>query len=160
MKVKNLSIYWLSSISIAIPMYYVLRYVNNGVFGSWYRMIRYHEGNPIPFILIVCFFYGFIALFFTSKFANQKSIKGKIALSLLVAILSIIASSPFGGMLWHYYDMKAGWFPKNWLNKLLNGAIEGLYIGWFIILLSIPYNILGLIVNYFILDKVSKSITK
>ncbi len=50
--------------------------------------------------------------------------------------------------------MKAGYFPANWVSKMISrGATEGLEIGWFIIYLSIPYNIFGSIICYFLTQK-------
>jgi hypothetical protein len=54
-------------------------------------------------------------------------------------------------MLWFYHDMQAGYFPANWTNRMVsNGISMGLSTGWLIIMLSIPYNILGLVAAYFI----------
>ena len=65
-----------------------------------------------------------------------------------------IECSPFGGMLWHYHDMKFGFFPDNWISKMVNhGFSMGLELGWLIILFSIPYNIFGSIVCYFLTKK-------
>ncbi len=87
------------------------------------------------------------------KFQNKKT-RGRIYLTFLIIVLTILISSPFGGMLWHYHDMKAGYFPENWISKMISkGFIEGLQLGWFIILLSFPYNIFGSIICYFLTKK-------
>ena len=44
--------------------------------------------------------------------------------------------------------MQAGYFPNYWGRQLLAGAWEGLTTGWLILLLSVPYNGLGLLVCY------------
>ena len=51
-----------------------------------------------------------------------------------------LLASPLGGMLWHLHDMLAGYFPDSWGQKLMDGAGEGIMIGWLIILMSVPYN--------------------
>ena len=67
----------------------------------------------------------------------------------LLALATLGLSSPLGGMRWEWHDMRAGYFPADWARVLvLNGARDGLLLGWFIVLLSIPYNVLGLLVCY------------
>ncbi len=129
---------------------------NHYVFGTWYRMSLYHWEHPIAFIAIPCFFYGIIAPFFANTFLNQ-SITKQILITILIIILITLLSSPFGGMLWHYYDMKAGYFPSNWTTKIIALGFEwGLEMGWLIIGLSIPYNIIGSIICYFLTKKGSE----
>jgi hypothetical protein len=123
------------------------------VFGSMYRMFLYHYAFPLQYIAIPCFFYGIFATLFSNKFRNKKR-GGRILVTFLIIVLTILMSSPFGGMLWHFHDMQAGYFPKNWISKMIQeGFIWGLEIGWFIILLSIPYNIFGAILCYFLTKK-------
>ena len=152
---NRLLFYWVSSFTLAYSLYYVLWLIMPGhyVFGALYRMFVYHSSHPVQYIAIPCFFYGIIATLFADKFQNRKT-RGRIFLIVLIIILIILISSPFGGMLWHYHDMKAGYFPENWISKMINrGSIEGLQLGWFIIVLSIPYNIFGSIICYFLTKK-------
>jgi hypothetical protein len=126
------------------------------VFGTWYRMFLYHWEYPISFIAIPCFFYGIIATILADKFSNL-IVSKQILLTLGIIIFTILLSSPFGGMLWHYYDMKAGYFPSNWSEKMLRlGFKWGLQIGWLVIGLSIPYNIIGSIACYYLTKKGSE----
>ncbi|WP_190304370.1 hypothetical protein [Flavobacterium branchiophilum] len=152
---KRLLFYWVTSFILAIILYYILWTImpNHYVFGAWYRMFLYHWQHPISFIAIPCFFYGIIATLLADKFSKQKVTK-QILLTIGIIILTIILSSPFGGMLWHYYDMKAGHFPQNWIGKMIRLGFEwGLEVGWLIIGLSIPYNIIGSIACYFLTKK-------
>ena len=150
---KLLFFYWLTAFTIAVLGYYLLGLVSKRVFGSWYRMICYHYGHPIQYIAIPVFFYGIVATWFTQKFYHSNR---KPAFTFFIVLLTIVLSSPFGGMLWHFHDMQAGWFPKNWIDKLLGGFTEGLGIGWLLILLSFPYNIIGVVIAYFLTDYGSK----
>ncbi len=154
--IKNrLIFYWISSFIIAYIGYYILWLVmpNHYVFGVSYRMMLYHWEFPLQYIAIVCFFYGIIASIFSEKFKNQKTL-GRILICLIIIILSILFSSPFGGMLWFLHDMNAGFFPQNWFSKILyTGSLWGLQMGWYIILLSIPYNVFGSIICYFLTKK-------
>lgn len=159
---KKLLFFWVTSFSIAISCYYLLWLImpKHYVFGVWYRMFLYHYQHPVQYIFIPCFFYGFIATFYTTKFYLQTTKKQVLTTSLII-ILTVILSSPFGGMLWVYHDMQAGYFPVNWFKKILtDGVSTGLSIGWLIILLSIPYNVLGFIVCYFLTKKGSELFKK
>jgi len=153
--INRLLFYWVSSFILAYSLYYVLWLVMPGhyVFGALYRMFIYHSAFPMQYIAIPCFFYGIVATIFANKFRDRKT-RGRILLTGLIITLTILISSPFGGMLWHFHDMKSGYFPENWIAKMINrGSIEGLQIGWFIILLSRPYNIFGSIICYFLTKK-------
>ena len=47
--------------------------------------------------------------------------------------------------------MQAGYFPAHWRRVLLaEGGRNGLVVGWLVVLLSVPYNVLGVIVCYFL----------
>jgi len=155
---KRLLFYWATSFILATILYYILWTImpNHYVFGAWYRMFVYHWEHPIAFITIPCFFYGIIATLFADKFSKQNLIR-QILLTIAIIILTIVISSPFGGMLWHYYDMKAGYFPPNWIGKIINLGFEwGLELGWLVIGLSIPYNIIGSITCFFLTKKGSE----
>jgi hypothetical protein len=54
-------------------------------------------------------------------------------------------------MLWYYHDMQAGYFPLNWINIMITeGASEGIQLGWIVVMLSYPYNLLGAAVCFFL----------
>lgn len=111
-------------------------------------------GFPLQYIAIPCFFYGFLATSFSNRFKNSK-LKKQILLTVLIIALTILLSSPFNGILWHLHDIQARYFPNNWLEILItDGTSWGLSIGWFIILTSIPYNIFGSVIFFFLLKKV------
>ena len=152
---QRLIFYWITSFVIAMVSYYILWLIMpmHYVFGIVYRMPLYHWEFPIPFIMIPCFFYGITATLFSNFFAKQR-IVGQILLTILVIFITILLTSPFGGMLWHFFDMLYGFFPKNWVSNMVEeGFNEGIGVGWFIILTSIPYNILGSIVCFYLTRK-------
>jgi len=158
MVIKRLLFYWTASFVVASLLYFVLRAVmpNNYVFGFLPRMFLYHWEHPLEFIAIPCFFYGIIATYFANKFSRQNIVKN-VFLTVVIILLTILVSSPLGGMLWYYYDMKAGFFPENWLERIIkSGFSQGLVFGWLIVSLSIPYNILGTVLCYFITKKGSE----
>ena len=61
---------------------------------------------------------------------------------------ALALACPLGGMLWHFHDMQAGFFPNFWLRKLLGGFADGLMIGPRLIFYSFPYNLMGVIFGY------------
>lgn len=149
---KRLLFYWISSFTLASLFYYILALVmpGNRVFGSLFRMFPYHSTHPLQYIALPCFFYGIIASLFAGSF-QKKNTLGRIYLTLFIILLTIFISSPFGGILWHWHDIQAGFFPKHWFSKLFGEGIkDGLGLGWLIMLLSIPYNLLGAIVCFFL----------
>jgi hypothetical protein len=150
--IKRLLYFWCLSFVIATSCYYLLWAIMpmHYVFGTWPRMFLYHYQYPVLYITIPCFFYGIVATYYSNKFCAQSS-KQQILTTISIAALTILISMPFGGMLWVYHDMQAGYFPANCTNRIIsNGISMGLSTGWLIILVSIPYNILGLITSYFI----------
>ena len=57
-------------------------------------------------------------------------------------------------MLWHFHDMKAGFFPTNWMSEIINkGFTEGLKTGWLVIILSLPYSLFGSTICFFLTKK-------
>jgi hypothetical protein len=152
--VRQLGFFWLSSLVLATAGYYLLRAVLPGhrVFGSWYRVFDYHDQHPLPYIALCCFFFGLLAARYAPAIARQPLGWRLRATALLVAG-TVLLSSPVGGALWHLHDMQAGYFPANWPVVLLGGAREGLLLGWLIVLLSAPYNVLGTVVAYYLLRK-------
>lgn len=121
------------------------------VFGGLYRMLAYHEAHPFQYIAIVAIAYGLIAtlgvtfgLCFIKRYRT-------IAIFAIIGLSLIMASIP-GGILGTIHDMQAGFFVHGdaFWNAILRGALSGLESGWYVVLLSLPYNIIGLIVGYII----------
>lgn len=152
-KLYKLIFFWVVSLVSAIIGYYLLWYImpEHYVFGIWFRMFLYHYEHPIQYILIPCFFFGILATIFLEKFSRQILLK-QLQILILISSITILISSPFGGILWNYHDMQAGYFPVNWFEKMVKNGIEmGLFMGWLIVALSIPYNLLGLLTCFYIM---------
>lgn len=153
--IARLFFYWVTSFVCAMVVYYSLWAImpNHHVFGVWTRMFVYHWEHPMAFAAIPCFFYGIFATVLNGAF-SRANVSRRMLLTAGIILLTILISSPFGGMLWHYYDMKTGYFPSNWVEKMIRLGFEwGLSVGWLIVLLSIPYNILCSIGCYFLMKK-------
>ncbi|WP_400194318.1 hypothetical protein [Hymenobacter sp. B81] len=120
------------------------------VFGHLTGMPLYHWQHPLSYILLTCFCYGLIAAVLARHFAGL-SRRSRVLWTGITALLTVVASSPMGGMLWHYHDMQAGYFPSFWRSRMVEyGVSWGLAAGWAIVGLSVPYNVLGLLVCYWL----------
>ena len=149
---KRAVFFWLMSFGLATAGYYLLRLVLPGhrVFGATYRMLLYHDAHPLPYIALCCCCYGLLAAGAAGSFLRRGS-WGRVGTVGAICALTVALSAPFGGMLWHWHDMQAGFFPPDWPRiLLLAGSRDGLAVGWLVVLLSVPYNVLGSIVCYFL----------
>ena len=144
--------YLLVSFAAAVLGYFIIKAIrsDNEVFGSLFRMSSYHHQHPFSYILIPCVLYSLIVTIGGSQPLN-KSLLREVILTLAIVFFTILFSLPVGGMLYYYHDMRAGYFPDNWLPVMINdGTSKGFEAGWLIIALSFPYNVLGIVVCYFI----------
>lgn len=131
--------------------YYLLRLVmpEGWVFGALYRMFLYHWEHPLQYIALISIVYA------TTASAAALALRHRPRISrwtiFAVIVISVFAASPLGGVLWVIHDMQAGYFTEGsrFWGDLLWGALVGIKCGWLIILLSVPYNILGLVGGYF-----------
>lgn len=122
---------------------------NDHVFGVLYRMFLYHESYPFQYIAIVALTYAFIATGYALLWPRFSGWRQGGAIVAMILLTLLVASVP-GGVLWKIHDMQAGFFTQGsrfWVD-LLWGASAGLQAGWLVIALSVPYNVIGLIVGY------------
>ena len=148
--IKRAAVFLFLSFFSATCGFYVLQWLMGFVFGGYFRMHNYHEVQPLGFILICSIWYTFIALGLSKIFLRATTL-GRIGLTLIISILTVLLSSPFGGMLYLYYDMASGSLQSNWYDVMLvKGTTWGLELGWLIVAYSFPYNVLGMIACYFI----------
>ena len=159
---KKFLFYFAISSILAVAVFYALWFIvpMNCVFGFPWRMAAYHYDHPIAYILIPCFFYSVIASLVADYFLQAKKLK-RILLTVLIVLLTVLLSCPFGGMLWNFHDMQAGYFPNNWKNVLFAKApMMGLQWGFAIIASAIPYNLIGTVICYFLTLKGGKMFQK
>ncbi|PSB55665.1 hypothetical protein [Chamaesiphon polymorphus] len=143
-----------SSLSVT---FLVLKYVFNWHYpiATLYRMFAYHNQYPFQYIAIVSVVFGIVGSHWVDRYDRTKGILRWQEIA-IVMLLTIVISSPFGGMLWQIHDMQHGFMPQNYLGKIFQGISWGLAYGWLIALLSIPMNLVGLTVGYFSLDRLEK----
>ena len=113
------------------------------------HMFDYHEQHPMQYIGVVAVCYALVAALWTMCMKRQRRGVLRILEVLAVILVALVIACPLGGMLWHFHDMLAGFFPDFWLRKLLGGIVDGLMVGPRLIFCSFPYNLIGLIVGYF-----------
>ena len=162
-RVKLFFIYSAVCFVLASVGYFTLQSVmpQGYVFGVFFRMILYHWHYPLQYIALISFFYGVTATLWAEYYGHLKLWK-RFCSILGMFVVTILLSSAPGGILWKIHDMQAGFFPsgqKLW-SDLTWGASQGIFLGWLIIALSIPYNFLGVIIGYVATDKIQKSITQ
>jgi SanA protein len=128
---------------------------DESAFAALYRMFLYHWAHPMQYIGVVALCYALVATIWTVFMKRMRTGLTRFLEILSVILVSLVLACPLGGMLWHFHDMQAGFFPSFWQRKLLSGFSEGLLLGPLLILLSIPFNIISLIVGYFATDRVN-----
>ena len=150
---------WLSSICFILGSagYLILKQIVQYPFGAVFRMFCYHSQFPFQYIALVSICYGIVGSFWHACF--KFSCGKRRFFSILVAILlALCLASPLGGIMWAIHDMQAGYFPKGrrfWL-QILSGMSQGLSLGWLIMLLSIPYNVFGLILGMLVMHRLPR----
>ncbi len=119
------------------------------VFGRLYRMFLYHESHPFQYVAVIAVTYAGIATMCALRWPRLAGWPRFAAIVAIMVSTVLVASLP-GGMLWKIHDMQAGFFTTGarFWNDLLWGASTGLQIGWLVIALSLPYNIIGLFAGY------------
>jgi hypothetical protein len=123
------------------------------VFGALPRMFLYHKEHPYDYIILVALVFASVLCLTVSKFRHLP-LFNRIFISIGIMIASVLIASGPGGMLWKIHDMQAGYFPQHpkLLSDLMGGFWNGLQIGWLIMLLSFPYNLLCLIGGCFVIE--------
>ncbi len=147
--------FFTTSFAFAVGGYYLLLSLkpNQDVFGAMFRMFVYHRQYPISYITIVCAVFSVVASLGVRLFQRETT-QGRIALTAGIIVVTILISSPLGGILWQYHDIMEGYWPGpyGWKKLFVKGPLWGLSGGWLIILFSIPYSYVGAVVGYFILS--------
>ena len=157
---KNITIALsLSGISFLLGSlgYVLISSLFGAAFGGFFRMFMYHEVHPFQYIGIVAIVFGIIGSVWAQYFGATKGWRRWLSI-LLCIMLTIFASSIPGGILWKIHDMQAGYFTEGarFWRDLWWGAKEGLLLGWFVMLISIPYNLIGVLIGGLLLHKLPR----
>lgn len=124
--------------------YVAMSALGGRAFGSLFRMFLYHEAHPFQYIAVVSIAFGVLGAFWFAVFGGTTGWRRWLSIFATI-ILTILAASVPGGVLWKIHDMQAGYFPEGsrFWDDLLWGAQAGLETGWLVILFSLPYNLIG-----------------
>jgi len=119
------------------------------VFGTMIRMFLYHFKYPYQYIFVVAVAYGLVATTWCKFFGDLCGWKRVVSILMVMPVTILIASVP-GGLLWEVHNVQAGFMPPLPVlyNNMIWAATAGLKLGWLIIALSIPYNIIGFITGF------------
>jgi hypothetical protein len=150
---------WLftSVFSSLAATFLVLKYVYhwNYPIATLYRMFAYHNQYPFQYIAIVAVMFGMVGSHWIDLYGRTKGTVRWWTMTLAM-LLTIVISSPFGGMLWQIHDMQHGFIPDSYQTKLVQGIIWGLGLGLPIAVLSVPMNLVGFTVGYIVLNRLAK----
>ena len=124
--------------------------INESAFACMPRMFGYHVQHPMQYIGVVAICYAVVAAIWTARMKRRRTGALRILEVLAVILVALILACPLGGMLWHFHDMQAGFFPDFWPRKLIGGFIDGLMVGPLLVFYSFPYSFVGLVVGYFV----------
>ena len=115
------------------------------VFGGLYRMFMYHAQHPIQYIALFCAVFAAGLALMLGCWPRSRQWPAWV-LTALVLLLTVLLGSALGGALWSLHDMQAGFFPPS--ERLWQhvgwGVASGLQVGWLVLLLSLPFNVLCL----------------
>jgi len=115
------------------------------VFGGLYRMFMYHAQHPMQYIALFCAVYAAGLALILGAWPTARRWPAWV-LTTLVLLLTVLLGSALGGALWALHDMQAGYFPpgnRRW-QHMRWGMQSGLEVGWLVLLLSLPFNVLSL----------------
>jgi hypothetical protein len=135
----------------SMVIYIILELLLGEVFATVLTTIGYVDGYPIQFILMNCITFFLTQVIFSKPLRkNRFQVLRYLYFYLFWTALTCI----LGGLLGSYYDMETGWYPegKELWKKIINDMLfEGFSYGLFVIVFSIPYNIIVLIGSFLIL---------
>jgi hypothetical protein len=135
----------------------VLKYVCHWHYpiATLYRMFAYHNQYPFPYIAIVAVVFGMVGSRWIDRYGHTKG-NFRWWTMTLAMLVTIVISSPLGGILWQIHDMQHGFIPENYQHKLAQGIAWGLELGLPIAVLSVPMNLVGLTIGYLVLNRLAK----
>jgi hypothetical protein len=141
------------SVTFAI-LYYGLKW--SYPIAALYRMFAYQNQHPFQYIAIISGVFALVGIYWINYCGKLRGYLRWLTMTVAM-LMSVIISSPFGGILWQIHDSKHGFMPDNYLGKIYEGIRWGFECGWLIVLLSVPMNLVGLTVGYATLHRLAKS---
>ncbi|RYD19234.1 MAG: hypothetical protein EOP88_19770 [Verrucomicrobiaceae bacterium] len=119
--------------------------------GAMYDLFKYHWSHPFHQIGLVSLCYALVATPVILSPADPVRRWPKSS-TLFIVVLSLIIATPGGGVLWVLHDMRAGHVPEGqavW-DHIGWGIGYAVSISWLVILVSVPYNLFGLVLGHLV----------
>lgn len=134
---------------LGATLYFLLSLVDDHIFTVLFRVYMYHSVYPYQYIGIFAVCFGVLITHWYKFCIKLEGTKRTLSI-VVTLILTVFVASITGGMLWTVHDMCVGYFPdgRGLWGSILVGAIDGLFIGWMVILVSIPFNIFSFATGY------------
>ncbi len=121
-----------------------------------YRMFAYHIEHSFQYIAIISAVFGIVGNYWNDYYGRATGYQRWLTMTVAM-LITVTITSPLGGMLWEIHDMQHGFVPENYQSKVFGGMVLGFKLGWLIVLLSVPLNLVGLMVGYASLHWLSKN---
>ncbi len=134
----------------SILLYYLLDSFGSAFWYSFIKISAYHEVYTVPFVLLTGGTMLITQLVAGLYLININHVFFRYSIFYLVWLF---LSCIFCAILWSYYDMSAGYFPKGGLlcKKIMHDICRGVTEGCVMVVLMFPYNLSLLILSFFIL---------
>ena len=150
---KLVLFFFASTQVLASLTYYVLSLIrpDGYVFGVYYRMIMYHKAHPLQYIAVVAVTYALVATPFALMFARLAGWKRSVLIVGIMLFSVWLASFP-GGFLYGLHHMRPSSLHQvfyRW-RELMGEVRLGGELGVYIIAGSTPFNVIGLILGFFV----------
>lgn len=123
----------------------------NSDIGAMYDIFIYHWSHPFHQIGLVSLCYALVAAPVILSPADPVRRWPKSS-TLFIVVLSLLIASPAGGVLWVFHDMRAGYIPEGqrFWDHIWWGVRYAVSISWLVILISVPYNLFGLVLGHLV----------
>lgn len=122
--------------------------------GTLPRMFLYHiKFFYLYFAVIALVYGGFLLLWF--RFHPKTKWKFVLMLTLGGFLIVSVSSYPCT-LLYILHDMQAGFYPKNLWGAFFGQTRDFLLVGWYIVLLSFPLNLLAVFAFFFLTRKLTR----
>ena len=120
------------------------------------RMFLYHWQYWYQYLAIVALVYGLLLPLWVNFHPRSGKAAYWVGLTAFLALTILLASIP-GGILWQIHDMMAGFWPHESIirRKIWRGAIDGLFLGWWVVTLSFPLNLITFIFSAALTHKIT-----
>lgn len=139
----------LSTFFIGSATYIILDLFQRDVFYGLYRMFMYHTAFPFQYIGLVSIVFGLVGALWVKYFGKTRGFIRYFTI-LITLLLTVILSTPAGGVLWKLHDMQLGFFSEGqrFWKDLWWGVTQSVFVSPIIARHSFPFNLIGIIYGF------------